>query len=143
MKVLFRKAVPPHRVGDVAEVAEGYAKNYLIPKQLAVPATTYAVQQAAAAAQAQQADAAHADERFHSLLERLANATVHVEAKAAPSGTLYASVTPQQLADAIAKQFGTPFPPKLLAELPTLKRAGKHSVTLHNPTTTITFTVDL
>lgn len=143
MRVLFRKPVAPHRAGDVAEVTEGYAKNYLIPKQLAVPATAHVVQQAAAVAHAQQADAAHADQRFHTLLERLANATVHVDAKAAPSGTLYASIAPQQIAEAIAKQFGTPFPPKLLTELPTLKRAGQHSVTLHNRTTTITFTVDV
>lgn len=143
MKVLFRKPVASHRAGDVAEVAEGYAKNYLIPQQLAVPANAHVVQQAAAVAHAQQAGAAHADQRFHILLERLANATVHVDAKAAPSGTLYASITPQRIADVVAKQFGTPFPPKLLEELPTLKRAGKHSVTLHNRTATITFTVDV
>lgn len=143
MRVLFRKAVAPYRAGDVAEVAEGYAKNYLIPKQLAVQATAHVVQQAQAAQHAVQAGAAQTDQQLHTFLGKLANATVHVATKAAPSGRLYASITPRQIAAAIAAQLGTPFPPKFLPELPTLKQTGRHPVTLHFHATTITFTVDV
>ena len=46
MRVLFIKPVTPYHSGDVADVAEGYAKNFLIPQNLAVPASAHAIAEA-------------------------------------------------------------------------------------------------
>jgi large subunit ribosomal protein L9 len=143
MKVLFLKPSGSHTVGQVADVAEGYAQNYLIPQQLEVPATTHVLRQSHATLEASQAAAASAEQRTDALAAALNQATVRIPAKAASSGKLYASVTPAMIAAAIAKQFGTPVPSALVPALPTLKRAGRHPVTLHIRAATVTFTLDV
>ncbi len=143
MKVLFRTSVHPFKAGQLAEVAEGYAKNYLIPKNLAVPATAHAMQEAHKQEQKHhdaEADAAH---DLDALARALTGATVHVTARAAASGTLYAAVNPAQIAEALAKHTGHPFPKPLQKQLPTLKRTGRFPVTLQIHATTITFTLDV
>jgi len=143
MKVLFLKTVSLHKAGQVANVADGYAKNFLIPKKLAVPASAHAVAEALQRKQKQVADDASAEQNVDALAKALSGASVHVEAKAAPSGTLYAAVTPLRITEAITEKTGYVLPEALLKQLPTLKHAGEHTVTLQIHATTITFTLDV
>jgi large subunit ribosomal protein L9 len=143
MKVLFLKTVSPHKAGQVATVADGYAKNFLIPKKLAVPASAHAVAEALQRKQKQVAHDASAEQNADALAKVLSGASVHVEAKAAASGTLYAAVTPFRITEAITEKTGYVLPEALQKQLPTLKRAGEHAVTLQIHATTITFTLDV
>jgi large subunit ribosomal protein L9 len=143
MKVVFLTSVPPYSAGHVAEVAEGYAKNYLIPKSLAVPATARAVEEAKQRQQQHVAATASAEHDLHALAEALRGVHVHVEAKAAATGTLYAAVTPVRIAETLAKQTGYALPASIQKQLPTLKRVGHHQVTLQIHATTVTFTIDV
>lgn len=143
MKVLFLKAVEPYRVGQVADVAEGYAQNFLLPQKLAIPATAHAIQEAQRRQQQHVAAVAGADHDLDALAQVLIGATVRVTAKASPTGTLYAAVTPVQIAEAVATQTGYHFPKALQKQLPTLKHVGPHPVTLQIHATTVTFTLDV
>jgi large subunit ribosomal protein L9 len=108
MKVLFKKDVADvAKAGQVKDVADGYARNFLIPRGFAVAATTAALKQVA---EVQTVAARHAveEERVaRDLKERLEAQPVVIEAKAGSQGRLYGSVTTADVATAIQKQLGT------------------------------------
>jgi large subunit ribosomal protein L9 len=143
MKVVFLKPQASYTVGQVANVADGFAKNFLIPHNIAVPATTQAVEEARQRKNNQAAAVENAEHNLEALIQAISGAMVHVESKAATSGTLYAAVTPAHIAKAIAKQTGFELTPTLQKQLPTLKHAGKHQIKLHIHATTVTFTIDI
>ncbi|MEK7640215.1 MAG: 50S ribosomal protein L9 [Patescibacteria group bacterium] len=143
MRVLFIKPVTPYHSGDVADVAEGYAKNFLIPQNLAVPASAHAIAEAQQRKQKHVAADADAEHDLDALAKALNGKTVHVEAKAATTGTLYAAVNSTDITKAIAQQIGYALPPALQKQLPTLKHTGKHPVTLQIHATTVTFSINI
>ena len=124
MKVLFKKDVPDvARAGQVKEVADGYARNFLIPRGLAVAATNAALKQVA---DLQAAAAKHAAEEEHSARElkgRLEAQPIVVEAKAGAQGRLYGSLTTADVVAAVQKQLGTNLDRRDL-EAMNLARAG-------------------
>src|SRR5438270_7768031 len=107
MKVLFKKDVPDvARAGQVKDVADGYARNFLIPRGLAVVATAGTLKQVA---DVQAVAARHAADDEHAardLKQRLEAQPIVVEAKAGSQGRLYGSVTAADISTAIQKQIG-------------------------------------
>ena len=104
MKVILSKDVPgTGKAGEVKDVADGYARNYLIPRKLAIPATPGALEEAqrrqAAAEKAEQARAER-EERAASLLSKTV-LTIHQ--RAGEDGKLFGSVGPKEIVDAIAE----------------------------------------
>ncbi len=85
--------------GDVVSVARGYARNYLLPRQLAEEAT------AARVAELQKRDARHARheaktaDQAREIAEALSSTVLRFEVKAGPTGSLFGSVTPTNIAD--------------------------------------------
>jgi large subunit ribosomal protein L9 len=107
MKVLFKKDVPDvARAGQVKDVADGYARNFLIPRGLAVAATPAALKQVADVQALAARHAAEEESVARSLKERLEAQPVVIEAKAGSQGRLYGSVTTADVASAIQKQLG-------------------------------------
>src|SRR5919201_2139048 len=108
MRVLFKKDVADvGKAGQVKEVADGYARNFLIPRGLAVPASAAALKQVAdvqAAAARRVSDEEHA---ARDLKQRLESAPIILEAKAGSQGRLYGSVTTADVAAAVQRQGGT------------------------------------
>ena len=107
MKVVFLEDVPGvAQGGDVKDVKNGFARNYLIPKSLAVPATHNALQRVERLTS--QAD----DERvkrladMKALAEELDGVQVNVEMRAGPGGQLYGSVTNAIVAEELSKLTG-------------------------------------
>lgn len=102
MKVVLLKNVPGiGKVGDSTEVADGYARNYLIPRKLAVPATPKTLR---SAAEQKSADAARVftDLRTAQMnLLKLKSTVLEFREKAASSGKLYAAVSSQKIAEAL------------------------------------------
>jgi large subunit ribosomal protein L9 len=125
--------------GDIVEVKDGYGRNYLLPRSLAVVATRGAEKQVAAIRRAQQArqirDLGHAKE----VAGQLGGLTVTVKAKAAAdSGRLFGSVTSGSVVDAI-RSAGGPALDRRAVEVPgQIKTVGIHQVTvrLHPEVTT-------
>src|SRR4030088_393246 len=108
MKVLFKKDVPDvAKAGQVKDVADGYARNFLIPRGFAVAATNAALKQVA---DLQAAAVKHAAEEEHiarDLKGRLEAQPIVVEAKAGAQGRLYGSLTTAHVVAAGQEQIGT------------------------------------
>jgi large subunit ribosomal protein L9 len=92
------------RKGDLVDVADGYARNFLVPRGLAIKATRGVVQQAEAMRRNREArevkDRAHATE----LAQRLTTTRIEVKARAGEGGKLFGSVTASDIADAVLAQ---------------------------------------
>ena len=114
--------------GDVVEVAQGYAENYLIPKKLAVAATKGNLKQLeerrnniAKREQVRLADA-------NALKEKLDGQQVTVDAKIGEEGVLFGSVTSQMIADAVKAQLDIELDRKRIELGKPIKVAGAHEV---------------
>jgi len=145
MKVLFEKDVADvAKAGQVKDVADGYARNFLIPRGLAVVASSTALKQVA---DLQAVAARHAAEEEHTargLKERLEAQPVVIEAKAGSQGRLYGSVTTADVATAIQKQLGASVERRDLEITEAVRQVGSYPVIakLHrNVTATLTIEV--
>ncbi|WP_066910415.1 50S ribosomal protein L9 [Millisia brevis] len=120
--------------GDTVEVKDGYGRNYLLPRGLAIPATRGALKQVEGIRRSQQARAVrnldHANE-LKQAIEGLEGVQLAVRS-AAGSGKLFGSVTTSDVASAI-KAAGGPVVDKRAIELPKahIKATGKHDVTVN------------
>ncbi len=107
MKVILQQDVKDHgKKGQLAEVSDGYARNYLFPRKLAVPATadnlnTMKLREAARQKQLE-TEKAQAKE----IAARLEGCAVKIPARAGEGGRLFGSVTPKDIADALEAQHG-------------------------------------
>ncbi|ATQ29982.1 50S ribosomal protein L9 [Rhodococcus ruber] len=117
--------------GDTVEVKDGYGRNYLLPRGLAIVATRGAQKQVEGIRRAQEARAVrgldHAKE-LKAAIEGLENVTLAVKT-AGDSGKLFGSVTAADVAGAV-KAAGGPVVDKRIIELPKahIKSTGKHTV---------------
>jgi large subunit ribosomal protein L9 len=131
MKVVLTQDVAGlGKAGEVKKVADGYGRNYLIPRGLAVLARTGLVRQAEEQRRAtgKKADREAADAR--ALAERLAQVTLTFKAKAGEQDKLYGSITSGDIIEELAKQIGQELDRrKVLLERP-IKQLGSHQVTI-------------
>jgi large subunit ribosomal protein L9 len=113
--------------GDVVDVARGYARNYLLPRKLAENATPSRV------AELQKVDAERAKHEARSadqaqeIAELLGKTVLRFEVKAGPTGSLFGSVTPSDVADEIWRARKVRVDRRKIAIDP-LKRIGRYSV---------------
>lgn len=105
MKVIFLHDVAgvAHK-GDVKEVADGYARNFLFPQNAAKPATREALGELEEEKKAAEKRAVEDLERVERLADTLDGYEVEILAKTSPVGTLYASVTPRRIAEELKKK---------------------------------------
>ncbi|MDQ3811650.1 MAG: 50S ribosomal protein L9 [Chloroflexota bacterium] len=107
MKVLFKKDVPDvARAGQVKEVADGFARNFLIPRGLAVAATAAALKQVAHVEAVAVRRAGEEEAAARTLKERLEAQPIVLESKAGSQGRLYGSVTAADVVAAVKRQLG-------------------------------------
>lgn len=107
MKVMLLKDVYKlGRAGDVKKVADGYARNYLLPQGLAVLATPGALKQSDRIGTAATAQRARLNEELGTLAESLNGLKVSFPAKAGETGKLYGSVTTGMISEAVQKATG-------------------------------------
>jgi large subunit ribosomal protein L9 len=145
MKVLFKKDVQDvAKAGQVKDVADGYARNFLIPRGLAVAATSAALRQVADLQAVAVRHAAEEEQGARNLKQRLEAQPIVIEAKAGSQGRLYGSVTTADVASAIQKQIGTTVDRRDLDIADPVRQVGSYPVTarLHrNVTATVTIEV--
>lgn len=87
--------------GDVVSVARGYARNYLLPRRLAEEATPARVAEMEKRDTLRARHEAKTAEQAHDIAETLSKTMLRFEVKAGPTGSLFGSVTPTDIADAI------------------------------------------
>jgi len=128
MKVLLIKDVYNlGRAGEVKKVADGYARNFLLPQKLAVRATTGAVRQVEKiqAAAAKQREILNAE--MSELAEKIQGMELEFTAKVGETGRLYGSVTQEMIADAIGEKIGEEIDRHRVETQP-LREVGEHTV---------------
>ena len=117
--------------GDVVDVAQGYAENYLFRNKIAQPATPGNLKQLEqrrdSIAKREAARIANAEATKATLDEKL----VKVDAKIGEEGQLFGSVTSQQIVDAIKAQLGVEVDRKRIVRGATIKTAGRHAVEIN------------
>ena len=129
MKVILRQDVPSvGKRGDICEVSHGYARNYLLPKQLAMLATDGAVAQAAAMRRARDVRDAQDRSAAEEVARRLVPKVITISAKAGSEGRLFGSVTSADVVDAVSDQAGIDLDRRKLLLSDPIKSLGTHSV---------------
>ena len=93
--------------GEMHEVSDGYARNFLLPKNLAKPATTQAVGELKAKAASAAYHAEVERQAAEELAKKLSGITVKVPAKAGSNGRLFGAVTTKEIAEAMTEQVKT------------------------------------
>jgi len=130
VKVLLRSDVDGlGRTGDILEVARGYARNYLVPKGLAIEAVAGVTAQAEAM-QRKRALKASADRtEAEATAARVAGVVVHVTAKASDEGRLFGSVGVAEVTEALIAQVGLELDRRqVVGEV--VKEVGSHQFTV-------------
>jgi large subunit ribosomal protein L9 len=117
--------------GDIVEVKDGYGRNYLLPRKMAIVATRGAEKQVAAITRARKSreirDLGHAKE----VAGELGNLKVTIKAKAAgDTGRLFGSVTTADVVDAIRSAGGPPLDRRAVDVPNQIKSVGTHPVTV-------------
>ena len=107
MKVILQQDVRGQgKKGQMIEVAEGYARNFLLPRKLAVPATADAVNTMKLKEKAKKAEDARLKAEAEAIVEKLKNSPVKVTARAGANGKLFGAVTSKEVSDALQSQHG-------------------------------------
>lgn len=132
VKVILRSDVSGlGKRGDIVEVSKGYARNFLEPRSLAIPATEGAQDQAQAMRRARDLKDAKAREGAEEIAKVLVAKTIQVTARAGEGGRLFGSVTAADIVDAVAEQTGLDLDRKDLELEEHIKELGTHHVTAH------------
>ena len=107
MKVILQQDVKGQgKKGQLIEVAEGYARNFLLPRKLAVPATADAMNTMRLQEKAKRAEEARLRAEAVETAEKLKNAPVKIAARAGANGKLFGAVTSKEVSDALQAQHG-------------------------------------
>jgi large subunit ribosomal protein L9 len=131
MRVLLRSEVAGlGKRGDIREVADGYARNFLFPKGFAIAATSGLAEQAARMRHAREVKDAHDREAAEAIARRLVQQVITLSVRAGPEGRLFGSVTATNIAEAIATQAGIEVDRHKLHLSEPIKSLGTHEVPL-------------
>ena len=104
MRVLLRRDVQRlGSIGDLVEVADGYARNYLLPKKIAVPATAANKREIETLRRARQEREVAEMERTKSVADRLEGFLCYIPVRATERGHLFGSVTAEHIAETLAE----------------------------------------
>jgi large subunit ribosomal protein L9 len=129
-KVILRADVPTvGKRGDICEVKDGFARNYLFPKGLALVASEGAVDQAARMRRARDLRDAADRESAQTVASALVATTIVLKAKSGAEGRLYGSVTAADLTAAIEAQTGIVID-KRKVHVEAVKSLGSYSATV-------------
>ncbi len=128
MKVILTQDVKGSgKKGQLVNVADGYAKNFLIKKGLAVEATPQAMNELKNREASQQFHIEEEKKAANAIKAKIDGQTVNIIAKAGAGGKLFGSVTSKEIADAIEKQYGCQVDKKKVSLSSDIKSFGTFS----------------
>jgi large subunit ribosomal protein L9 len=129
VKVILRQDIGElGKRGDICDVSNGYARNYLLPRGLALKATDGAVAQAGSMRRARDLRDAEDRAAAEELARRLVARTITVSAKAGAEGKLYGSVTAADITAAVSAQASIDLDRKSVHLQEAIKQVGSHQV---------------
>lgn len=132
MKVILADDVEKlGRKGDVVTVADGYARNFLVPKGLALAASKGALRQAEQMRRAREEADRKAKDAAASRVAALGASPVYISARAGEGGRLFGSVTKSDIARAVEEQLGEAIDSKDIRLEDPIRSLGMHDVEVH------------
>jgi large subunit ribosomal protein L9 len=132
MKVILQKPVDKLGVpGDVVDVADGYAQNYLMPRGLAVRASKGGVKHVESLRRAHTTRVSQAQAEAQEVADRLTASSIKVRARVGEEGRLFGSVTAAELAEEIERQTGVKVDRHDVHLDEPIRSVGVHEVTVH------------
>ena len=131
MKVVFIKDVTRvGRAGEVKEVADGYAKNFLLPKKLALPATPSSIKMAEAQLRKEeQGQQRHAEELVE-VARQLEGLSLDFKMKVMEEGRLYGSIRDNQIAEELKRLTGIDIERTRIELLEPIRQLGSYELTI-------------
>lgn len=129
MKVIFNADVRGQgKKGELKEVSDGFARNYLLPRKLASAATTDNINTLKLREKARQAQAAAEKAQAEESAKRLGEVSVTIRARAGQGGKLFGAVTSQEISDALKEQFGIVIEKNKIVQAEPIKAFGSYEV---------------
>ena len=129
MKVIFNVDVKGQgKKGEMKEVSEGYARNYLLPRKLAMEATKDNLNTLRLKEKAKQAAIAAEKAKALENSKQLESVVVKISARAGSAGKLFGAVTSQEISDALKEQFGIEIEKNKIVQAEPIKSYGSYEV---------------
>ena len=129
MKVILLQDVKGKgKKGQMLEVSDGYARNFMLPKKMAIEATPDAINTMRMNDKATQERIAREKAEAMEISGKLRNMTLTVTAKGGGNGRLFGSVTNQEIADALAKNAGIKLDKRKIVISDPIKNVGTYTV---------------
>lgn len=131
MRIVLREDVDDlGRKGDLLEVADGYARNYLVPRGLALKASKGIVKQAESMRRSREVREVRDRAAAEEVASKLSGARVEITARAGEGGKLFGSVTASDIADAVLAQSGVEIDRRKIELAEPLKELGPAELTV-------------
>jgi large subunit ribosomal protein L9 len=131
MKLILTSDVEPlGKRGDVVDVAEGYARNFLLPRKKAVKANEGALAQAEAVREARIESERKAKEDAERLATQLVGSRVVIAAQAGDEGQLYGSISPADVVEGVKRFTGIELDRSTLEITKPIKAIGLHEINI-------------
>lgn len=129
MKVILQQDVKGHgKRGQMVEVSDGYARNFLLPKKLAVQANADNMNKMIMQDKAKAAQLAQEKAEAETIAARLRECVVKIPAKAGGSGRLFGAVTSKEIAEALEAQFGLQVSKSKIVQEEPIKSFGSYEL---------------
>jgi len=129
MKVVFIEDISSkEKKGDIKEVSAGYARNYLLPRGLALPATAGAVKAAEKISQERERKRVRQHDEYVDLAGQIEGKEIRFKGKASSKGTLHGSITSADIADRLSNLINVDIDKKKIALKNSLHNVGEYEV---------------
>ncbi|MDR1132029.1 MAG: 50S ribosomal protein L9 [Oscillospiraceae bacterium] len=129
MKVIFISDVRGQgKKDEIKEVSDGYARNYLFPRKLALEASADALNAIKLKEKAKAAQAAKEKALAQENAKKLESVVVRIPARAGAGGKLFGSVTSREISDALSAQCGIPIDKRDIVQTEPIKNFGAYAV---------------
>ena len=129
MKVIFSVDVKGQgKKGEMKEVSDGYARNYLIPRGLAAEATADNINAMKLKEKAKAAQLAREKAQAQENAKKLEGVQVIIRARAGGAGKLFGAVTSQEISDALKQQFDIDIEKNKIVQAEPIKSFGSYTV---------------
>ena len=129
MKVILQQDVRGQgKKGQMIDAAEGYARNYLLPRKLAIPATADAINTMNLKEKARRAEEAANRAAAVETADKLRNCTVKITAKGGANGKLFGAIPGKEISEGLKAQYGVDIPKQKIVLDEPIKAYGSYQV---------------
>ena len=131
MKIIFLKDVQGKgKAGEIKEVSNGYAMNYLIRNGLALPATAGAIRQSEQRIKNAGIQKELSLEKLAEIAEQIEGQTIHIQARSGAGERLFGSITASAIAEELNKLLSSSIDKRKIVLDKALREIGSHQVTI-------------